>query len=46
MQARFFFLLLTIFSLNLAIPTTLFAHAGVDHGDNCFVDIGGFTLQK
>lgn len=45
MQARFFFLLLTIFSLNLAIPTTLFAHAGVDHGDNCFVDIGGFTLR-
>lgn len=45
MQARFFFLLLTIFSLNLAIPTALFAHAGVDHGDNCFVDIGGFTLR-
>jgi len=45
MHARFFFLFLSLFSLNLAIPTTLFAHAGVDHGDNCFVDIGGFTLR-
>jgi len=45
MRARFFLLLLTVFSLNLAVSPTLFAHAGVDHGDNCFVDIGGFTLR-
>ncbi|MDF1584030.1 MAG: hypothetical protein RQ733_06115 [Methyloprofundus sp.] len=29
----------------MAVSPTLFAHAGVDHGDNCFIDIGGFTLR-
>ncbi len=45
MRAHFFLLFFTVFSLNLAVSPTLYAHAGVDHGDNCFVDIGGARLR-
>ena len=45
MPKRFFFLFLIFISLNLAYLPKLFAHAGVDHGDNCFVAIGGYQLR-
>ena len=40
-----FFFLLTIISLSFAYTPKLFAHAGVDHGDNCFVHVGGAKLR-
>jgi len=45
MPKPFFFLLLTIISLNFSYVPKLFAHAGVDHGDNCFIAIGGYQLR-
>lgn len=45
MPKQFFFLLLTLISLNLTYIPKLFAHAGVDHGDNCFVHVGGAKLR-
>ncbi len=45
MPKQFFFLLLTTISLNLSYVSQIFAHAGVDHGDNCFVAIGGYQLR-
>jgi len=45
MPKHFFFLLLTLISLSLAYAPSTFAHAGVDHGDNCFVHIGGHELR-
>jgi len=45
MHSRFILLFTFIFSLNLSTSSTLYAHAGVDHGDNCFVDIGGVSLR-
>ena len=45
MLIRFLCLLLTLFTLNLAFSSQLFAHAGVDHGDNCFISIGGANLR-
>ncbi len=40
-----FFLFFILISLSLGYTPTLLAHAGVDHGDNCFVHIGGVKLR-
>ena len=40
-----FFLFFILVSLSLGYTPTLLAHAGVDHGDNCFVHIGGVKLR-
>ncbi|MCK5666560.1 MAG: hypothetical protein KAI17_23880 [Thiotrichaceae bacterium] len=45
MPKQLFFLLLTLLSLSLSYTPKIFAHAGVDHGDNCFVHIGGAKLR-
>lgn len=38
-----FLMLLTLFSLSH--PSPLLAHAGIDHGDNCFIHISGAKLR-
>jgi len=45
MPKHIFPLFLTMISLSLVYTPRLFAHAGVDHGDNCFVHIGGAKLR-
>ena len=45
MPKHIFPLFLTMISLSLIYTPRLFAHAGVDHGDNCFVHIGGAKLR-
>ena len=45
MPKHIFPLFLTMISLSLIYTPSLFAHAGVDHGDNCFVHIGGAKLR-
>lgn len=42
---KHFFFLLSFISLSLSYTPTLFAHAGVDHGDNCFIHVGGAKLR-
>lgn len=42
---KHFFFLLSFISLSLSYTPTLFAHAGVDHGDNCFIHVGGVKLR-
>jgi len=42
---KHFIYLLTLLSLSLAYTPSLFAHAGVNHGDNCFMHIGGVELR-
>ena len=42
---KHFFYLVTIISLSLVYTSRLYAHAGVDHGDNCFIHIGGEKLR-
>lgn len=45
MSKPLFFQIFFIISLGLSSIPPLFAHAGVDHGDNCFVHIGGLQLR-
>ncbi|BCG65126.1 MAG: hypothetical protein methR_P2947 [Methyloprofundus sp.] len=45
MPNRFISLFIIFISLNLSYSSTSFAHAGVDHGDNCFVSIAGAKLR-
>ncbi|WP_143735970.1 hypothetical protein [Methyloprofundus sedimenti] len=40
-----FILLITLFCINLTYTPMLLAHAGVDHGDNCFVHLAGMKLR-
>ena len=45
MPNRFLLIITTLLSLNFVFMPKLFAHAGVDHGDNCFVHISGMKLR-
>lgn len=45
MNSRIVLLVISIFSLTITYAPKLFAHAGVDHGDNCFVHISGMKLR-
>ncbi len=45
MHTRFFLLLITLMTLNFSMNSLAIAHAGIDHGDNCFLDIGGLQLR-
>ena len=45
MPNRFIFFITTLLSLYVVFMPKLFAHAGVDHGDNCFINIGGEQLR-
>lgn len=45
MSKSFLYLFFTLVTLSLSYTPPLFAHAGVDHGDNCFVSIGGVKLR-
>jgi hypothetical protein len=45
MPNRFISFFIILFSLNLGYSSSLFAHAGVDHGDNCFISIAGAKLR-
>ena len=45
MTKRFVLLIITLFSLNLAYTPKLFAHAGVDHRDNCYINLAGMKLR-
>lgn len=31
--------------LNISVSSSVFAHAGVDHGDNCIINLSGFELS-
>lgn len=42
MLIRFFCLSIL---LNLNFSSSVFAHAGVDHGDNCIINLSGFELS-
>jgi len=45
MLTRFFLCLFTLIAFNFSFNSLAHAHAGVDHGDNCFLDIGGMQLR-
>ncbi len=45
MPNRSLFLIITLFILNLIFTPKIYAHAGVDHGDNCFVHLAGMKLR-
>ena len=45
MPKHFFLLLFSFISFSLSYTSTLHAHAGVDHGDNCFIHVGGAKLR-
>ena len=45
MPKHFLLLLFSFISFSLSYTPTLFAHAGVDHGDNCFIHVGGAKLR-
>ncbi len=45
MPNRFIPFLIILYSLSLTYSGSLFAHAGVDHGDNCFISIAGVKLR-
>ncbi|HIG64190.1 MAG TPA: hypothetical protein EYQ43_01085 [Methyloprofundus sp.] len=45
MNSRITLLVISIFSLTFTYTPKLMAHAGVDHGDNCFVHLAGLELR-
>ncbi|WP_428353455.1 hypothetical protein [Methyloprofundus sp.] len=45
MPKRSLLYIITLLSLNFIFVPKLFAHAGVDHGDNCSVHVAGFKLR-
>ena len=45
MPKHFLLLLFSFISFSLIYTPSLFAHAGVDHGDNCFIHVGGAKLR-
>jgi len=45
MLIRLLFLSIFTFISSLALSSSAFAHAGVDHGDNCKVTLSGFELS-
>lgn len=45
MPKQFSLLFLTLFTFSICYTPRLLAHAGIDHGDNCFIHIAGAKLR-